>query len=465
MPNRFYRLRGVKSLFEFGELQNQEIYFAHPEQLNDPMEGFRDIFWQGNEIVWRNLFKHYILSLQNASIQLLVCGEKHCRMDKDGIQIFAGFDNHPTPMYKELFDAIASEFLKECDDLIRKITSRSTPIKRDGLHLYFNAIHPIAIGIIGENFARAKIIPEQNPSDKKQYQSKDNLKLYIETIDGIEKKILEGDENKIIDFFSLIKSNVNIGLAKANNSESLANTPNQNFIMMGFPEQYINSLEKLMYPNWYTASFMTQKGACNSSVWGHYGDGHKGVCLIFESDENNFINLSSKNRYSKHEFKKINYQEGFEEIDFWKSLGHLPSGTLNSTWFFDEQANKSVISDFIPSANEDEWRMIYRENFYRDITIKLKDWAYEQEYRLILTALHDDEIEEQYRKLKYDFKSLKGIVFGIKTTEADKAEIMKAIADKCKENGISLDEFAFYQAVYSHTEKKIQHYKIRQLTN
>ena len=57
-----YRLRPLKYLLgeEYRELEQQSIYFASLEELNDPMEGFRDIVWQGDQIVWTNLFRHYL---------------------------------------------------------------------------------------------------------------------------------------------------------------------------------------------------------------------------------------------------------------------------------------------------------------------------------------------------------------------------------------------------------------------
>ena len=48
---QLYRLRSMARLFgESQELEKQTIYFASAEKLNDPMEGFRDIFWQGDRI-------------------------------------------------------------------------------------------------------------------------------------------------------------------------------------------------------------------------------------------------------------------------------------------------------------------------------------------------------------------------------------------------------------------------------
>ena len=63
----FYRFRPTNALLgDRKELEKQEIYFARPDQLNDPMEGFKDVFWQGDRIVWTNLIKNYLLSLQIA---------------------------------------------------------------------------------------------------------------------------------------------------------------------------------------------------------------------------------------------------------------------------------------------------------------------------------------------------------------------------------------------------------------
>ena len=71
-----YRFRSMKYLLvdKYQELKKQEIYFASPEQLNDPMEGLRDIFWRGDKIVWKNFFKHYVFCLYVAYFHSLVAG-------------------------------------------------------------------------------------------------------------------------------------------------------------------------------------------------------------------------------------------------------------------------------------------------------------------------------------------------------------------------------------------------------
>lgn len=40
-----------------------------PEQLNDPLEGYREVYWSSERIFWINLFRHYLLVLAFRSWQ------------------------------------------------------------------------------------------------------------------------------------------------------------------------------------------------------------------------------------------------------------------------------------------------------------------------------------------------------------------------------------------------------------
>ncbi|HDD9131362.1 TPA: DUF2971 domain-containing protein, partial [Escherichia coli] len=211
----------------------------------------------------------------------------------------------------------------------------------------------------------------------------------------------------------------------------------------------------------------------NSSVWGHYGNNHSGACLIFKiesEDNNNSLSLKRKNGYSstsgptygfvKHKFYPIDYKNGYGEIDFFRMLGRLPIPKLNSTWYTLDGEISVCADDMLKS--EDKWRESYWNNFYRDITIKTKDWEYENEHRLILSSSLFDFSESKDRVLTYDFNSLQGIIFGIKTKIEDKIKIMKIIENKCREN--SRSDFKFYQAYYSPKNKQIEHSEMTLLT-
>ncbi|MFW9087765.1 hypothetical protein ACOI7N_24900, partial [Pseudomonas sp. P2758] len=71
MEKYVYRFRSIDRLLgeeakgdcpaKSGELEKLHIYFSPPSQLNDPLEGYREIYWSGDKIVWLNLFRHYSL--------------------------------------------------------------------------------------------------------------------------------------------------------------------------------------------------------------------------------------------------------------------------------------------------------------------------------------------------------------------------------------------------------------------
>ncbi|MDD3770168.1 MAG: DUF2971 domain-containing protein [Sulfuricurvum sp.] len=466
MTRRFYRFRNINTLLGFEELQKQTIYFAPPKDLNDPMEGFRNLIWSGDAIAWKNLFKHYLMCLERVSGLLILCGEEHYTLKDDDIPIYNTYDDFPTPQYKKLFEAMATDFFDLCIEVIERIATRTTPIKRGELQIYLSLMHWIAIEVIEKNYALTGMIPKKE-FDHSNFS--DPLVQIITMIDTVEKMLQEAQDHQyaeeIFDVFKNLQDN--IALRHKCEGTFCQDFPNRNFVLIDFPEKYLNEIEKLLYPEWYTACFMTE--CYSSSVWGHYGDGHKGICLIFESNHNeneDFIQLKGKVGWGSegaiigdrnHQFYKVNYEDGFGEIDFFKSIGSLPTHQLLSMWYMDENKTVSKVADSYIS-NEKEWQQQYWNTYLRDILIKTKDWAYEQEYRLILNGLLEHEISKEHRLLTYNFQSLKGIIFGIKTSTEDKLKIIDIIKSKCKVH--NRDDFEFYQAYYSSKDKNIQHRKM-----
>ena len=74
MLSHLYRIRSMKKLLGKGELENQQIYFSPVEDLNDPVEGYKDLLWRGDRVVWRNLLKHYVLCLLNIAPECFIGG-------------------------------------------------------------------------------------------------------------------------------------------------------------------------------------------------------------------------------------------------------------------------------------------------------------------------------------------------------------------------------------------------------
>lgn len=463
MIDFIYRFRTIESLFAFKELENQEIYFADPASLNDPLEDFKDIFWQGDETLWRNFFKNYLLCLQTIYVLVRIGGEDHLLNDSD-IPVFTTYDKLPTPMYKDKMKGLFEDFFqqKNVATLIQGLKTRNT-VRRDELLFYLEMIHPLCLHLIQKHNGTVK---EKNGFTKPE--------PFLERLPS--------------NFFDLLKESKNekgfedimFGVAKHNLAqvkmliqlnEEKKTSNNKKFCLFDFPQKYINQLENLMFWPWYTACFT--KNPNNSSMWGYYTDGHKGVCLKFKTNkqrEKPGIFLQTITGYGgrKGEFKKqygkrffelydITYNNKLEPIDFFRSIGRLPFPDLIGQWYSDENQNVSpLVKDILES--QDSWRNKYWKSFLSNIPIKTSEWIHEEEMRLIHHSLLDSTISEEDRVLKYDFDDLEGIIFGINTSDEAKLKIIKTVHDKCEKT--KRTDFNFYQATYDNRTGKISHQKL-----
>ena len=212
---------------------------------------------------------------------------------------------------------------------------------------------------------------------------------------------------------------------------------------------YLKEIERLLWPKWYTACFM--KHYHNSSVWGHYTEGHKGACLIFKSNGFELYQGAGKS-VQPTRLAKIKYITKPAHVDFFRSISRLTVKDAKEHWYTDEQGNISECASHIPfdgdmdSAAMRDWQNRHWDTFYRDITVKSKDWKYEEEYRLILEDGLSEFKEGESRTLKYDFRSLKGIIFGINTFDEHRLRIIEIIQ---KKEDYGRTDFKFYQAYYS----------------
>ena len=109
-------------------------------------------------------------------------------------------------------------------------------------------------------------------------------------------------------------------------------------------------------------------------------------------------------------FHEIRYGNGHSEIDFFSFVGQKETD---------------------------------RHASHLTVAAKTKDWEYEQEYRLVL----GDVPSEAARTMTYDFRALKGIIFGTEMSDCDKMRIKDVVGRKC----IVSDDpwFEFNQAYYS----------------
>lgn len=467
MSNVLYRFRSTNNLLgNYKELENQEIYFADPEQLNDPMEGYKDIFWAGDAVVWENLLKHYLRCLKDCYSVLAIRGNDYTIGRKD-IGVFNNRNSFPTPIYERIYKEICVLFFgnKLAESAAVDLSGRKNPIRRDELVFHLRRLHYIGLEAIRDAFETHGLIPKKTSSTSSKF-------LPIELFDHSIPNLFNQAENEhpgipgLAEKLCAASSNLSsqLDLIIRYQKEGQEGKANKLFLLSEFPEAYVYELEQLVYPDWYAACFMSE--CSNSSVWGHYGDNHKGICLIFNvgsAKDNKGLSLyrakslSNKGPSSEYvwtRFHQVDYEKRYAEIDFFRSLGRLPRPVIDGCWYRDEQGTKSSLADEVFN-DEDTWRANYWKNFYHVVTTKLKDWQYEKEYRLILQSELFDFSTPDSRKLKYKFSDLKGVIFGIKTSMEDKLNIIRIIESKCVQE--KRNDFKFYQARYSPHSGMIEH--------
>lgn len=454
-----YRFRSVDCLLDkFHELENQEIYFASPSELNDPMEGLSDIYWLGDKIVWINFFKHYLFCLNRIALLAYVQCEKD--INYSDIPIRGKLERETEfLMSSNLMDRINARFfkLKFTRKLINYLSSTSIPIRRSQLISILNICQLYALHVITSEYKTRKFIKTS------LFENITSAPLFsLFTLISDFERIEDSPDTELVfsmlshyfeDISTQYKSQWNDNI---NNHEF----NNKIFLLTEFTTAYVNKLEELIFPNWYSASFVS---TCdNLSLWGHYGDGHKGVCLKFKTlnQGNNFyIDINSIQPLvdlRPMQFYKIHYCNDLVSIDFFRSIANSKMNKMQLLhfWYQNQQGEMSKCAEhFINREAEYQWSTQCQVAFLQSITTKLKDWEYENEYRLVLNASIVDYEQVESRKLNYNFSDLEAVIFGVRTSEKDKSRIIKIIRDKCQKE--KRYDFEFYQAYYSISSKQI----------
>ena len=467
----FFRFRSIDSLLgKHRELEEQTIYFASPDELNDPMEGLRDIVWDGDKIVWTNFFKHYVFCLNWCYFLLNVAQHSRRKLETADIPILERWDQITIPIEQNLFDDIWERFcnLPHIQEIIEVIanTGRKIRYREVVSHLLsiqvFGFLDEIRKSYIDHGLISGFPIPQlsEEPSQAGR------MEILLNSIKQSEE--YENEHALGAVYHSISERHDDIGLTVEYNTRThppeILEGINRS-VMLDFPKVYVEQLDRLLWVKWYTACFTGSPH--NSSVWAKYADSHKGVCLIFEDVEKDNLTSLKLNRKTTNSpitlpFHAANYRDKPGEIDFFRSICRTTVSTLMELWYTDQDGNVSECAAHIRSDDSQAaWQVDYRNNFLRDVTFKTRDWEYEQEYRLILEDTLSQYNEKNDRKLTYDFNSLKGIIFGIRTSREDKLKIIQIIEKKKKCAGNNQTDFTYFQAYYSANDSKIHKREIR----
>ena len=365
-------------------------------------------------------------------------------------------------LFEEILERIErnvhlKKFLTEVAQIRRKVSI-------DELSLYLRIVHFVALEEIQQTYVDRRLLPdfERYPDAARMLDGFTKCLTLTKSVEreSVQTVLLDVSARTMEGLFSLCKYH---WLSSPENS----NKDNRKLLLFDFTQAYLDGIESLIFPGWYVACFMRKCG--NSSTWANYADSHKGVCLIFETETEpgrEFLSLREKTVFSSDvydgetrqlDIQDVDYGSGGREFDFFRSIGRLPERDLMDLWYTGPSGKMSECGSHLVSE-PDEWRKDYWRNFSRISTNKSKDWKYEEECRVVLSSVFDDLQDKKRRKLKYDFGSLKGIIFGIGTSDSDKCKIFDVIEKKCGEH--KRKEFDFYQAFYSRKSDDVDRYKL-----
>ncbi|MDE0041660.1 MAG: DUF2971 domain-containing protein [Candidatus Poribacteria bacterium] len=433
----YYRFRNIEYLIgdEYRELEDQTIYFASPDELNDPMEGFQDMVWSGDKIVWTNLFKHFAISLHEFMLGLK---EGVVDFNADSIPIW---HSETTPQAEEWRKQIWNSFrdVGRIHTIIEAIANMNRKIRYRELRYYLTCIYGIVLGQILKSHAAYGIIPKpiESVDGSSQMRIVEGLLTFIRRV---------GDDDSGFDDILMSIENIRI-IERITGRYNYSTSATSGTMFSEFPEMYVEQLKRLLWPKWYTACFTASYH--NSSLWGHYADKHKGVCLIFETVGTGQPNFEKR-------FHKVNYVDRLPLVDFFRSIGTAALDSVMKHWYTDENGN---VSECASQEREIAWQQTLWRRFICTVTSKTRDWEYENEYRIIANEVSLGDDNENDHTLSYKFSLLKGIIFGIKTSDGDKRKIIEIVKRKCEEHNRT--DFQLSQAYYSHRYGNIRAEKIQ----
>lgn len=436
---KLYKFRSLND-YTKDELNKNYLYFATPEELNDPMEGFVKLYWDGDIVLWKNFLKHYLYTMAHCVITAALAP----KLLKEDLPIFLNEEKFPTIEYKEIFENIRNTFFNEqiiieLLEYLNYFHIQSRRVSQQELENYLSFIRFYALYNINNEFKKRNLLdwnvtkPEYNNMFAKLLKLVPDAETQYPNLLG---KMFSVSNNIMAD----IKLSQQIEIEKIDEIKK--------FFIYDFNNLYLNQIKNIICSSPCTTCFMEQY--CSPSLWGYYGNNHKGICLIFdnkiESKEITF-ELKKEGYTLKIPTQKVKYSKKYEQINFFQMLGNLPKVIINKYWLQDWENNITSCKKIINTYTKSDFSSRYYNYFFNNFCTKLPDWKKEKEHRIVIQKDMFGCNSKDQRKFTYDFSLLTGIIFGIQTTDEQKKEIIKIIQNKCSKSDNR--EFKFYRTEYN----------------
>ena len=451
-----YHFRSVDSALY--EIRDHTLHFASPKEVNDPIDGYAGIYWQGDCAVWEGLLRNYVCSLYHAIDMYRLAANQETLANECVLLDIHRFDDVPLG---DALKNVGDKFLQLSN--IRKVIERYGNNNRlcyaKELKTILNFVHSAAMRVcLEDKYSRGLLSKEEYEG---VYPSEGVHEEQIWTLS-------EGmDSDKTEKIFGLMSEytddtyeigHIRIALKEKPEERINPDTGESDYSMrqkwlglyIDFPAKYIRKLQDIVFPKGYMTCFSSNKE--NSVMWGNYADHHRGVCLIYEPQQHGdhqFIPIKQHGRYKQYEVRKMEYDGTPVLRNFFDSLGRMTVPVLRS-WL---TGISEISIHYAKYFDDEQWRTDYWHANDEKFFHKLLEWDYECEYRILITDMLDSykDVEEKARNFEFEPNILTGIIFGAETTAHDKFRIIEAIQASGR-------HYKFFQAEY---DDKIQKITIR----
>lgn len=453
---RLYHYRSVEN--GLLEIKNKTFHFSDKEELNDPIEGYLQIYWQGDKPAWEGLFRNYIASLFRSILNYLLAAPYDIICNSATIPSVEQF--YEVPLGKML-DNLGDTFIasNSLNKLIDYLSENDICCSANFLKVILQLVHETAYAICVDKIEKEQLSSDPMPKPEKNLLLGNLAKKFPKNLWS---KIAEQEKEQLIKFVEFLVSPFEdyseLQMIYNEEKNSVDFTQRQIWIKLrtDFPDLYIRQMQEILYPKEYVVCF--SGNGTNSVMWGNYAESHKGVCLIYQTktkNEREYISVKSNPTYSNHDrefdfrdcsVKKIEYGNTLPKRNFFCSLGRLTRNQILS-WLMPDRKNASI---YLENYDSEEWRQQYWEDFDKKYHSKMQTWAYEEEYRISIS----DWIysySSGNRNIQYDPNALVGVIFGIKTSIQSKKKILEAL----KQSGKDLNALEIYQAQYNDETQSI----------
>ena len=139
-----YHYRSIESAKK--EIEYRTFHFATREELNDPMEGYVCVYWQGDKSAYEGLFRNYVCSLFKAIELCLLQSDEDILRHQTLIADLHQYDDAP---FRDILRDLGTSFLK--DEEIRQVVAfcgeQNEKIFCDELKLIIGLIHEKAFSL------------------------------------------------------------------------------------------------------------------------------------------------------------------------------------------------------------------------------------------------------------------------------------------------------------------------------